>query len=356
MAGEITNVPKTVPNTVNDISAFAKGLGLNEKSVQLLKDVSAILSSRSVNVVNQTPSPNETGKPTGATGVPALDNPGDLKSLQEDLEKLIAFLQLDNEERQAEMAKSRIESQKDSMAAEHKERMDKIDESIKKMEDAAKSRLANRIFGWIGAIVAVAAAVVACVVTGGAAAAFAVAGAAVAVGALIASETGLTDKITEAIADSLQKDQGMSKTDAQLAASLIINLSIMAISLGCSIGGLAAGSLQMGKAVADTVSTVSTVAKTVQSATSIGSTAVGVGSLASGATSTALGYVAESAQADVTELERVMAELQRRLDESEEELNAILEALQNGLSQVSELLASQTDTQADIANHLANMA
>ena len=70
----------------------------------------------------------------------------------------------------------------------------------------------------------------------------------------------------------------------------------------------------------------------------------------------ALGYDAEMAQADVTELERLMQELQRRLDESEEELNAILEAIQNALGQIAAILASATDTQAEIASQMGQMA
>jgi hypothetical protein len=90
------------------------------------------------------------------------------------------------------------------------------------------------------------------IVTGGAgavAAGFAIAGAVVAVTSLVMSETGATDKLIKAIADSLEKS-GMSKSGAQIAAALIVNLSIMAVSLGCSIGGMVAGLAQVGKAVA----------------------------------------------------------------------------------------------------------
>ena len=354
---DITNVQRSVPNTVNEVAAYAKSAGLSEKATQVISNVSAILANRSVTVtvsggVNGAEQP---GVPGGATGVPALDNPADLKQLEADLEKLLAYLQLDNDERQAEMAKERIEIQKDTMAAEHKERQEKIKESLEKMDDAAKSRLATRIFGWIGAIIAVAAAAAAIVFTGGAAAVFACAGAAVAVGALIMSETGATDKLIGAIAESMEK-AGMDSTTAKIVASLVVNLTIMAISLGCSIGGLAAGLSSTGKALIDLVGTAATVAKTVQTATSVASTAVGIGSIAAGFTATAMSYKSDMAKADLTELEKIMTELQRRLDESEEELNALLEAIQNGLSRIAALLDSATDTEADIANNIGNMA
>ena len=362
MSGEITNVTRpVVPNAINEAANLAKGAGIAASAAEVVRDVAAILSSRSVNVVNVASGTEQPGQPAGATGVPALDNPADLKQLEENLEKLIAYLQLDNEERQAEMAKERIETQKESIASEHKDRQAKIDETLKKMEDAAKSRLANRIFGWLGAIVAVAAAVAAVaftIVTGGAgavAAGFAVAGAVVAVGALIMSETGATDKLTKMLAESLEK-AGLSKNAAKIAAALIINLSIMAVSLGCSVGGMVSGFASAGKAIMDMATMAVRVAKMAQTAASIASTAVGVGALAAGTAATATSYQVGLAQADLSELEKIMAELQRRLDESEEELNAILEAIQNGLGQIAAILASATDTQTEIAGQIGQMA
>jgi len=354
MSSEISGAQPIVTNAFNEALAMMKGLGLSDKSIQTFQDVAAILSNSNINVVTTPNGTNQTEQTAGATGIPSLDNPADLKQLQEDLEKLLAYLQLDNDERQALEAKLRIETQKDSMQAEYEERQEKISESIDKMNEAAKAKLATRIFGWIAAAIAVAAAIVTTIVTGGAAAAFAIAGAVVAVGALIASESGLTDKVISAITDSLvENNPDMKRSNAQLIASLLINLSIMALSLGCSIGGMAAGFMQMGKAMVDTVSTV---AKVIQTGISIGGSAVGVGSFAAGIGASATGYESELTKADLSELEKVMAELQRRLSESEEELNAILEAIQNALGQISDILASATDTQAEIASQIGNMA
>ena len=361
MAGEISNVTHSPTTIMNEAATFMKAAGMSEKGIQIIQSATILLSQNSVNVVGTQNGTDQPGQVVGATGIPGLDDPADLKQLEEDLEKLIAFLQLDEDERQAEMAKARIETQKESMEAEHKERQEKIDKSMKEMEKAAQSRLANRIFGWLGAIVAVAMAVAAVaftIVTGGAGAVamgFAIAGAVVAVGSLVMSETGLTDKLTEAIADSLEKS-GLSKKDAQLAAALIVNLSIMAISLGCSIGGMAAGAAAASRAVVDMASMAVRMVKLAQTATSIAGTAVGVGALAAGTAATATGYQSQLAQADLKELEKIMAELQRRLDESEEELNKILEAIQNALGQIAEILASATDTQSEIAGQIGQMA
>ena len=351
ISGVGTN-PAVRQNAVDQAEAMAKGLGLSAKAADVVKDVAAILSGRGVNVTT-TPVRNDgAGTPTGATNVPALDNPADIKQIEANLEKLIAYLQLDNEERQAEMAKERIDMQKDALQTEHKERGQKIEDSIKKMEEAAKSRLASRIFGWLGAILAVVAAVVTTVVTGGAAAGFAIAGAAIAVTSLVLNETGAMDKMVEGLAKALES-AGMKKSTAQLVAALIINIAIMAASLSCSIGGMAAGFAQISKAAAETISAV---AKAVQSASSIANSAVGIGGLAAGISSTVTGYKSGMAEVDVTERAKSMGELQRRLDESEEELEAILQAIQNNIGQIAELLASETDTQSEIAQQIGQMA
>ncbi len=347
----VTTPPIVRQGAIDQANALAKGLGLSAKATDALKDVAAILSGSSVNVTAAGRT-EEAGRPAGATSIPALDNPADIKQIEANLEKLIAYLQLDNEERQAEMAKERIEVNKDSLAAEHEERGKKIDESIKKMEEAAKARTASRIFGWLGAILAVVAAVVTTVVTGGAAAAFAITGAVIAVTSLVLNETGAMDKMVEGLAKALEKS-GMDKSKAQLAASLIVNLTIMAISLGCSIGGMAAGFAQMAKAAADTINAV---AKAVQTASSIANSAIGIGGLAAGIATTITGYKSGIAEADVTELGKIMAELQRRLEESEEELEALLQAIQDCISQIVELLASETDTQSEIASQIGQMA
>ena len=370
MAGEIQGINQQAPQRpvyVDQAANLAKGAELTQSATQAAKEVAALLGGRGVSVTpvstTKTGAPGET---TGAAGIPQLDNPDDEKALQANLEKLIAYLQLDNDERQAEMAKERIEIQKETLSTEHKDRLDKINESLEKMDKAAKARTISRIFGWIAAIVSVVAAVVTTIATGGAAAGFAIAGAAVAVASLIGSETGLTDKLIESLAKAME-DAGMSKKNAQILAALTVNLAIIALSAGLSIGGTVTAAANVAKAAAKTAETVSKVggiisdgvraaARSMQSAVAIASTAIGIGGLAAGVGSTVTNYKAENAKADATELQKIMQELQRRLDESEEELNAILQAIQDATGQIADILASETDTQSDIAGKIGQMA
>ena len=309
-------------------------------------------------------------KTCGANNVPVLDNPNDAAAKEVDLTKLISYLQLDNQERQIEMAKDRIDMQKEGLDTEQKDRMKQIDESIKKMEKAEKAAKISRIFGWIGAVLAVAAAVALTIVTGGAAAGFAIAGAVLAVTALTLNETGVMDTLVEKLADHLQEKYGWDKNKAMLAASLIINLSIMVLQLGCSVGSMISGFAAAGKAAADAAATgakavadtaklsatAMQTAKTVQNVITVANTGVGAMSLASNGVSTFLTFKSENAKADTTELEKFITMLQQRLDESQEELQKILEQLQAGIGEIAQMISSATDTSTEIAQNLGQMA
>ena len=309
-------------------------------------------------------------KTSGATNIPVLDNPDDAKAMEANIAKLISYLQLDNQERQTKMAKDRIDMQKAGLDTEQKDRMKEIAESIKKMEKAEKAAKISRIFGWIGAVLAIAAAAVLTVVTGGLAAGFAIAGAALAVTSLVLNETGAMDTIIEKLADHLQEKYGWDRNKAMLAASLIVNISIMVLQLGCSVGSMAAGIAAAGKAAADAAATGAKVAgeatrisaaalqtaRQIQTAITIANTGTGIMSLASNGVSTYLSYKSESAKADTTELEKFVTMLQQRLDESQEELQKILEQIQSGIGMIAELISSSTETSDAIARNIGQMA
>lgn len=373
MANEINiNAPRT-PLQGSALEQMTKLAGDSVATKDVISKAMEVLSGANV-TITRSDNTSVTGigekKTTGATSAPALDNPGDVAQLEANLTKLLAYLQLDNEERQTEMARDRIELQKAGLDNEHEARMEQIDESIQKMKEAEKASLVSRIFGWIGAVLAVAAAAVLTVVTGGLAAGFAIAGAALAVTSLVLNETGAMEKITNALADHLKEAYGMSSNDAKLAASLIINISIMVAQLGCSVGGMVAGFAAATSAAAEAAATgaeaaaqasktgllAADTARTVQNVLSTVNTGVGAGSLASNGVSTYMSYRSQSAQADTTELEKFMTMLKQRLEESQEELQQILQQIQSGVGMIAEMISSATDTSAEIAQKIGAMA
>ncbi|WP_353642779.1 type III secretion system translocon subunit SctE [Mesorhizobium sp. WSM2239] len=104
-----------------------------------------------------------------------------------------------------------------------------IIEAAEKLRQAKKSSSAMRIFGWIAVALSVAAAVV----SGGI---FALSAAAVAVAVGTLTETGVIEKMTQAIAKSLVEDLGMAQGRAEICATVITGFIILAPSLA-SLGG-----------------------------------------------------------------------------------------------------------------------
>ena len=354
MPGEIPTVNANVARQSSSIdmaATLAKGLGLSEKSTEVVKAAAALLGNRSVNVTPPAASRAETGTVGGANGVPVLDSPDDEKAKEADLEKLIAYLQLENEKEQAESAKSRIETMKDSLETEHKDRKEKMEKSLKDMEAAAKARLRNKIFGWLMTGLAILGAVVACVATGGLAVG-AVIGAGIALTAQILNETGAMEKIVGALSEGLQK-LGMSKMAADIVAQVAITLVIVAASLGAGAAGAASSVTQLTSAIGKALQAG---AQLIKPALTLATGIIGVGSTLSGGVGAYEGYKSGMSQADLTETEKYLAMIQQRLDEAEEELQAILEQIQSLVGQIAELLSSQSSTVNEIAMQMGQMA
>ena len=342
--------PRTTPN-VDLAASLSKGLGLSEKATQAVKEVAAILGNRSVNVTAPAASRNETGTVAGPSGVPVLDNPDDEKAKEADLEKLIAYLQLENSKEQAEAAKSRIDSIKGELELEHKDRKAKMDKSLKDMEEAAAARKRNSFFGWLMTGLAILGAIVACVATGGVAVG-AVIGAGIALTAQILNETGVMEKIVGGLSDALQS-LGMSKMAADIVAQVAITAVIIAASIGAGAAGAAGKVTELTSALGKILQSA---AQAVAPALQIGTGIIGLGSTISGGVGAYQSFKAGMSQADVTETEKFLAVIQQKMEEAEEELEKILQMIQDLVGQIAQLLSSQTDTTAEIAMQMGQMA
>ena len=346
----------TQPSQIDQGKEIAKGLGLDAKSQELVKEVVSLLGSRNVNVTapNRT-STSETGKPTGATSIPTLDNPDDAKAKEVDLEKLIAYLQLESDKQQAETAKQRIETTKSSLEAEHANRKEKINKSLSDMDSAAAAKKRSKIFGWLMTALAVVVAVVACVATGGLAVG-AVIGAGVALTAQVLNETGVMEKAIKGLAEALQ-NAGMSKAAAQIAAQIAITLAILAVSLGAgAVGGAATAATTTADTVAKTVTSAQEIATTVKNCLSATSMVLGLVTIADSGAGAYLNYKSGISQSELSETEKYMAIIQQRMEENEEELQEILEMIQNCLSNISEIISSETEANEEIASNIGQMA
>ena len=354
MPGEIPTVNTNVArqaSAIDTAAQLAKGLGLSEKATQAVKEVAALLGNRNVNVSAPAGVRSEAGTPAGATGVPVLDNPDDEKAKEADLEKLIAYLQLENSKEQSESAKARIESLKGQLEVEHKDRKAKMDKSLKEMDKAAAARTRNKIFGWLMTGLAILGAVVACVATGGLAVG-AVVGAGIALGAQILNETGVMEKIVGGLSDALQS-LGMSKMAADIVAQVAITAVIIAASVGAGAAGAAGKVTELTSALGKILQTA---AQAVAPALQIGTGIIGLGSTISGGVGAYQSFKAGMSQADVTETEKFLAVIQQKMEEAEEELEKILQMIQDLVGQIAQLLSSQTDTTNEIAMQMGQRA
>ncbi|RMC62478.1 type III secretion system translocon subunit SctE [Sinorhizobium meliloti] len=105
-----------------------------------------------------------------------------------------------------------------------------ISAAAEKLRQAKKTSGLMRIFGWIAAALTV----VAAVATGGV---LAFTAAAVSVAMVAATEAGVIDKMTRAIAKSLMENQGVAQNQAKWWATFIT----VAVVLACSLATLGAG-------------------------------------------------------------------------------------------------------------------
>lgn len=307
-------------------------------------DVASLLGASGNVTVSQTAGVSGSGKTTSAV-VPELDEADEAKAGKADLEALLAYLQMETDEKSAEAQSQRIKSLKGQLEAAHDSQMAKIDKSIEEAKKQEKAAKASKFLSWLGAIFACVVAAVVTVCTGGLAAGFAIAGAALAVSSAVLSTTGADKKIMKWMSGVLQDlHPNWSKQDCDAWAQGIFGACELVLGLATSIGGGVSAARAAAKGVAGAVKLSQTAAKVMRLAMNIGNGVMQTAGLATTAATTATGYMAGRAQADATEAQAVLQKLQKFLEESEEDLQAILEQIANTGSQLLELLESKTDT------------
>ena len=291
---------------------------------------------------------------TGASArkdVPRLGDAEDPKVILQDLEKVIAFLQMDNDQHQAELAQKRIAGQQDSMDKLHTDRLHKIDDSIKAALKAEKAAKANRVLGILGAVLAVVTAIVVTAVTGGLAAGLAWAGAAIAVTQVALDLTNTDEKIINAMGKSMEKTFGLSPAKAKAWASGIYSACFAVAGLIAGGVGIYAGF----KAVKLAVDTISFVARFAMFGTQTLGVALGLSGAITGGVQTAYGKDAADAEVKLKETNRCLAMLQQMLDESKDELQQVMDQLQSLFGQLVAIIQSKTDTGNMIMQNLTHM-
>ncbi|MRI32158.1 hypothetical protein EOPP23_04000 [Endozoicomonas sp. OPT23] len=270
------------------------------------------------------------------------------------------------------------------VAAEHRSGniIQKIRDSIEKMEKAEKTALVGKIFGYIAlalmAVATVVVAVVGIIFTGGVltviAVSLMVAAMAVMVTMIISSET---DNFMMKIFDGLAGGDDDKKQKARIGAMVFWATIMIALSLGAAAaGGFAgaggaaastAGAATSGAATGAQVSAtgVNTAAQATASAAKI--TAIvtklaklaqlvgGVSQVASGSadiSTAAYTYQADIFRAEALEEKAELARIQQFLDDAMEAIEKAIDELQSGYSSLANIIKANHDTKTTLARNL----
>ena len=282
------------------------------------------------------------------------------------VDRVIAYMQVENDELMIKLASERLDQSKASFDARHKLQLERINRQIAEMREEESAETLSKIFKWIGAGIAIAAAAVASIILTivSCGAASPSVGAVVAlsmslVGSLLAATVatldaaGVFEKLQEKCADNYMK-QGMSRAEAQKAASKIV----MGITLGAAIlnmvvqivasvftGGSTA--VQAAKQLADAVEALQKamqIAKAAEITTGVLQGAQAVGSGIADVYKANAEYNQAEAEAAVKESEASLKEAQEFISQNMTELQSLMDAMQEHLRAFRAIVASKGES------------
>lgn len=227
-----------------------------------------------------------------------------------------------------------------------------IADAAEKLRKAKESSKAMSIFGWI----AVALTVLAAVVTGGVLA-FAAAAVAVTVGTL--TETGVMDKMAQAIVKSLIEDQGMAEGQAKWWATFITG----AIVLACSLATLGTGAVSCGwNAVASIATKITSqsdnVAKIVMGSQWLATAARAgevIASVAESSAAIACGVQqkqATDAQAQTLDIRKFLAKLAQLQEDEIERIQELFLGIKTMTQRVVDAIEEQSRSASTVIRHI----
>ena len=233
------------PNALEIMDKFlAQGLPKEDSSIELPAAVAEILAGASFKLVG----PVNPGKSFNDQIMPPdLDEPDTASAAAIDWAVLAAKIKEDNDKYQSRLLALGIKKQQGDIEAHAKEQLDKVNDSLKKMDKAAKMGLFMKIFGWLMVGISIVAAIATCGMAGGLVVG-AVAGAAAGVALQVLNETGVMEKLTKAITDALKKG-GCKSPAAEILGAVFTALLEIGVALGASVGS----SFAVGKKFANLV-------------------------------------------------------------------------------------------------------
>lgn len=344
------------------------------------------------------PSPAGDGFFNG-NGAPALEPPAQSFSAN-DMIDLLRSIRSKSDEAQISSAKENLSAARTKMEKNNEAQLQKIQDYVKKCEEAASKGILGKIFGWIGKIAALVFSAIAVAVLAAGTVASGGAGApllALAVMALISSTISLADQISKecggpeislsnlmtTVASKFLQACGVDEETAQRIGKVVAGVmgltspALLMLEpglLGDLAGGIAelAGAdktttmaLTMAFSLAATIavgavtiaatggaSTLSTMARVVGAA---GQITQGVTQVAQGAVNISVAKTkneADNIQADKKEMDAYARKLQARMEEAQEEITKVIKQMEEGLRQVSQMINGAADSMSQITANI----
>ncbi|MEN4920223.1 type III secretion system translocon subunit SctE [Achromobacter spanius] len=334
-----------------------------------------------------------------ANGAPALAPPAQSFSAN-DMIDLLRSIRSKSDETQIASAKESLLVARTKTEKNNEAQLQKIQDYVKKCEEADRKGVLGKIFGWIGKIAALVFSAIAVAVLAAGTVASGGAGApllALAVMALIGSTIALADQVSKecggpeislgnlmtTIASKFLQACGVSEETAQRIGKVVaglVGLSSPAMLLiePNLIGGMAGGiaelagadpktsmaiTMAFGMAATIAVGVVTIAVTAGASSVSMAARIVGAaGQITQGATQIAQGAVkidvaktqneAENIQADKKELDAITRKLQARMEESREEITKLIQQMEEGLRMVTQMINGTADSMSQVTANI----
>ncbi len=318
--------------------------------------------TRNLTRMQEDEGPTMNGEPPPPTE-PTLEPPPENYS-SEELAIILADLMEKLKQLELKGTKQSLEGDLKHKDQLHEDRMKKIEEAVKKMAEAGKANKAARIFGWIGASLAVVAAVAAAVATGGAATPLVVA-AVFNVAIMACSEIKVGDKslmehaqagIAKAILHTykfLSEDllgdldprlrmamsfgilgHDMTEEQANIVAAVMVTVAVVTVNIVCAVmtGGATAGTSGMALAA-----NIVKIAAMITSGTAM----VGQGASQIGAAS--LQYQGAQEQAGSMDIKTQMEKIQALIDQLMDTMKEAMERFDHEMEIIMAMFQSGGD-------------
>lgn len=277
------------------------------------------------------------------TDVPALAPPKTTDSTG--LLMAALAVRIKNGDQQLKSSVEDVRADQDAQRAENKKMAKALDDQIKKMNKSKSLDTFLKALTWIGVGVSV---LVAAITLNP----VAIAGAVMAVNMAVLNETGTMDKMSQAMAKSLQKD-GMSETESQKWAMGLT----MAIGIAASLASVGAGAAASTTTAAAKAAEIAEKLAAVVPKLAVGAKATSaVVTAAQAGTSIDKGVVDKDLSdktADIDDMKAYLAKLKAASDDEVDRIQAIVQEAQDTISRTVKILGNVNDSNAAIVRHTA---